>query len=141
MLESPLLGNNCWVLCKNSKEHVTRRSHANRNQHHDVDLLRLRALPGVRCDYEGDEVMAVTEISDDEFERCLETVFEMWDDQRDTVDIANKCGITEAQAEAILTCVIESKMDMKYDAKMALQHHFKNKNWAAEIIDQIEEEA
>lgn len=77
------------------------------------------------------------EIDDSEFERCLEVVFEMWGDHRDTVDIARRCNITEAQAEYILVCIMDANLDALEDARTELCQYFGNKNWGAAIIDQI----
>lgn len=74
------------------------------------------------------------EISDEEFERCLETVVEMWGKKRDTVDIACVCQITEAQAEYILMCARDGTIDCKNDIIDALREQL-GANWVDVLLD------
>lgn len=80
-------------------------------------------------------VAKMVEISDSEFERCLEVVFDMWAAHRDTVDIAEACGITEAQADHVLACAIDGTNLMREEASDALRCYFGSKDWAIPIVD------
>lgn len=61
------------------------------------------------------------EISDKEFDDYLETVYEAWEEGRDTNSIAEFCKLSEAKVDYILTCYLEGKFDQMEEARWALK--------------------
>jgi hypothetical protein len=79
------------------------------------------------------------ELSDTEFEGCLDIVRDMWESGSDTTDIASACGITEAQAAHVVLCIVEADAAYRYDeqrdhADCGLKEYFGSDDWADVLI-------